>query len=161
ARGRQARRQGNARAARHDLPDLCRDRHVANRDRGGRRMSENRRASPPTRGPMGMGMGPPQKPKNFRTSLRRLLGLLGPQRHLITIVVGLAIASVSLSVAGPKLLGRATDIVFGGFLASHPDLDPGLAAAHGARPGEGIDFTALAQVLVLVLCLYIGASLLM
>jgi ATP-binding cassette subfamily B protein len=113
------------------------------------------------RGPMGMGMGPPQKAKNFRSSARRLIGLLAPQRHLITIVVALAVASVSLSVAGPKLLGRATDIIFAGFLSSRTHVAPELAAKHAVQPGHGIDFTALAHVLVLVLCLYLGASLLM
>jgi ATP-binding cassette subfamily B protein len=73
---------------------------------------------------MGMGMGPPQKAKNFRSSARRLIGLLAPQRHLITIVIALAVASVSLSVAGPKLLGRATDLIFAGFLSSRTHLAP-------------------------------------
>jgi len=120
-----------------------------------------RPAGPPMRGPMGMGMGPPQKAKHFRSSVRRLIGLLAPQRHLIAIVVALAVASVSLSVAGPKLLGRATDIIFAGFLSNRTHVSPELAAKHAVQPGHGLDFTALAQVLVLVLGLYIGASLLM
>ncbi len=120
-----------------------------------------RPAGPPMRGPMGMGMGPPQKAKHFRSSARRLIGLLAPQRHLITIVVALAVASVSLSVAGPKLLGRATDLIFTGFLSSRTHVAPELAARHAVQPGQGIDFTALAHVLVLVLGLYLGASLLM
>ena len=119
-----------------------------------------RSAGPPMRGPMGM-MGPPQKAKNFKSSARRLLRLLAPQRRLILLVITFGVASVSLSVAGPKILGRATDIIFRGFMSSRPDLNPELAAKLNAQPGAGIDFTALAYVLALVMALYLGASLLM
>ena len=73
-----------------------------------------RPAGPAMRGPFG-GMGPPQKAKHFRSSGRRLLGLLAPERRLISVVIAFAIASVSLSVAGPRILGRATDLIFAGF----------------------------------------------
>jgi ATP-binding cassette subfamily B protein len=109
-------------------------------------------------------MGPPQKAKNFGASARRLVGLLGPQKRLIMLVITFAIASVSLSVAGPKILGRGTDIIFRGYLGTKPhptERDLAYAKKLGAIPGVGIDFTALAHVLVLVMCLYAGASLLM
>nr|MDT0666283.1 ABC transporter ATP-binding protein [Micromonospora sp. DSM 115978] len=61
-----------------------------------------------------MGQGAPEKSANFVVSARRLLGRLRPQRHLIAGVVGLAAVSVSLTVLGPLLLGRATDLVFTG-----------------------------------------------
>ncbi|HEU4615050.1 MAG TPA: ABC transporter ATP-binding protein [Kofleriaceae bacterium] len=138
----------------------------------------SRPAGPPMRGPMGM-MGPPQKAKNFKTSARRLLGLLAPQRTLIVLVVAAGVASVSLSVAGPRILGRATDIIFRGFLGTrfpatvtHEQAVAQLRAAGNARqadlvdkmnvqPGHGIDFTALWHVLALVMALYAGAALLM
>jgi ATP-binding cassette subfamily B protein len=111
-------------------------------------------------------MGPPQKAKNFGVSARRLVGLLGPQKRLIMVVITFAIASVSLSVAGPKILGRGTDIIFRGYIGKKMELNPDartLAYGEklGAVKGVGIDFTALAHVLVLVMCLYAGASLLM
>ena len=59
------------------------------------------------RGPgmMGMGMGlPPAKAKDFRGSLRRLFGTLGPERPLIVVVVLLGIVSVTFNVIGPKIL---------------------------------------------------------
>jgi ATP-binding cassette, subfamily B, multidrug efflux pump len=136
-------------------------------------------AGPPMRGPMGMGMGPPQKAKKFGSSARRLVGLLAPQRALVIAVIAFGVASVSLSVAGPKLLGKATDIVFSGFFGSrlpaglsHDEAVAGMRAnghertadlvdAMNVQPGHGIDFTALIHVLVLVMVLYIGASLLM
>ncbi len=133
-------------------------------------MSTNRPAAPqrpaggpPMRGPFAQ-MGPPQKAKNFGTSARRLIRLLAPERRLITLVIALGVASVSLSVAGPKILGRATDIIFRGFLGSHGGGHVGakqLAKTMDVQAGHGIDFTALSHVLVLVMVLYIGASLLL
>ncbi|MBX3161443.1 MAG: ATP-binding cassette domain-containing protein, partial [Deltaproteobacteria bacterium] len=127
---------------------------------------------------MGM-MGPPQKAKQFGASARRLVGLLAPQRRLIYVVVALALASVSLSVAGPKILGRATDLIFEGFFGAR--LPAGLSKAEAVAqirasgnertadlldgmnvvPGRGIDFSALAQILALAMGLYVAASLLM
>jgi ATP-binding cassette subfamily B multidrug efflux pump len=127
----------------------------------------------------GLGMMPPQKAKNFRSSGKRLLALLKPQKKLIAIVVSLGIASVALSVAGPRILGKATDVIlrgfFGGNLPATMTHDQAVAAERAAgndrtadmyqtydvQPGHGIDFTALADVLVLVMALYVGASLLM
>jgi ATP-binding cassette subfamily B protein len=118
------------------------------------------------RGPFAGQMGPPQKARNFGVSARRLVGLLAPQTPLIILVITSAIASVSLSVAGPKVLGRATDIIFRGFLGMKMGANPdprtvAYATKLGAVPGVGIDFTALAHVLALVMGLYVGASLLM
>ena len=125
---------------------------------------QQRGVGPPMRGPMGM-MGPPQKAKNFRSSAKRLIGLLAPQRPLIIVVIALALMSVSLSVAGPKILGRATDVIFRGFLGSQRAAEnprtAALAKKMGVVPGHGIDFSALAHLLVLVLALYVSASILM
>jgi ATP-binding cassette subfamily B protein len=112
------------------------------------------------RGPFGQ-MGPPQKAKHFGASARRLIGLLASQRTAIIIVITLAIASVSLSVAGPRLLGRATDIIFSGYLSMHATPVSDVATAHEVVQGAGIDFEALAHVLTLVMILYAGASALM
>ena len=55
---------------------------------------------------MGMGMGlPPAKAKDFRGSLRRLLGHLRPEGPRIVVVVLLAVVSVTFAVIGPKILG--------------------------------------------------------
>ncbi|HUJ60010.1 MAG TPA: ABC transporter ATP-binding protein [Kofleriaceae bacterium] len=139
------------------------------------------RAAPPRpifRGPMGAGMmGPPQKAKSFGTAARRLLGRLAPERKLIVLVVALAVSSVALNVSGPKILGRATDLIFAGFFGgrmpagqTHAQAVAALEASGNHRlaqmvdamdvqPGHGIDFGALAHVLALVMVLYAGASL--
>jgi ATP-binding cassette subfamily B multidrug efflux pump len=131
----------------------------------------------PGRGPMAaMGM-PTVKAMSFGPSARRLLRRLAPERVMIVGVVLLAITSVSLSVAGPRILGRATDLIFAGVLGRQ--LPAGLsteqaaaaarAAGHGnvaaiitsnhVVPGQGIDFGALGSVLLLAVGLYGAASL--
>src|SRR5262245_37211767 len=79
-----------------------------------------RQTAAPARG-LGPGPGPArwmaggmstEKALDFRRSSLRLLGLLRPERALIGAVLGFGLASVTLSVIGPKILGRATDIVF-------------------------------------------------
>jgi ATP-binding cassette subfamily B protein len=129
------------------------------------------------RGPMGMGMTPPAKPKSFRSALRRMLGQLAPQRRLMTLVIACSIASVGLSVSGPKILGRATTLIYGGFLGgqfpsimTHEQVVAMLRQqgnAHKAaqfeamnvQPGHGIDMGAIAHVLLLAMALYLAASL--
>lgn len=128
----------------------------------------------------GRGFGPPggipgDKSMNFGPSAKRLLRRLRPHRIQVSGVILLAIASVGLSVLGPKLLGRATDIIFAGAIGKPLDKDlskaqviEGLRAQGNNRfadllggidliPGVGIDFDALRNVLLLVLGLYVGA----
>ena len=70
----------------------------------------------------GMGHGPRgggmvgQKAMAFGPSLRRLAGYLAPQRVRVGLVVVAGVASVALSSVGPRVLGRATDLIFGGLI---------------------------------------------
>ncbi|KKK05458.1 ABC transporter ATP-binding protein [Micromonospora sp. HK10] len=134
-----------------------------------------RRGGPPH---MSMGM-PAEKAMNFGPSARRLLARLRPHRARISAVVALAVASVTLSVIGPKVLGHATDIIFSGLigrrLPAGTTVEQAAAAARAggndnfadmlARmdvvPGVGIDFDRLGSVLALAVLLYLGASVLM
>ena len=95
-------------------------------------------ATPPIRPPVrrgpgggggpfgGMGM-PVEKSMTFGPSARRLLARLGPERFTVVMVVLLAVASVTLNVIGPRLLGRATDVIFEGVIGRQlpPGIDPG------------------------------------
>ncbi|GAA2476794.1 ABC transporter ATP-binding protein [Winogradskya humida] len=123
--------------------------------------------------------GPPEKLQDFKGSTLRLLKMLRPQRMLVALVLVLGIASVALSVTGPKILGRATDIIFDGITGKN--LGEGLPAgvtkeqvidqlrAQGETnkadmlagmdvvPGQGIDFTRLQHVLLWVLAIYVLA----
>jgi ATP-binding cassette subfamily B multidrug efflux pump len=131
----------------------------------------------PGRGPMGGGMVG-QKAMTFGPSAKRLLRRMAPERLKAAGVVVLAIASVTLMALGPRLLGHATDLVFAGFLGR--ELPEGLTkeeaiAAAESRgdsrfadllggvdlvPGQGVDFDAVGRVLMLVLAVYVAASLL-
>jgi ATP-binding cassette subfamily B multidrug efflux pump len=120
-------------------------------------MSAPKSSAPPARGPF-MQMGPPQKAKQFGPSARRLLHQLAPDRTLVFFAIALAAASVALGVSGPKILGDATNIIFEGYLSTAPDTSAEMLASLGVARGAGIDFAALAHVLVLVMVLYVGAS---
>ncbi|MEP6799505.1 MAG: ABC transporter ATP-binding protein, partial [Lapillicoccus sp.] len=119
---------------------------------------------------------PGEKSRNFVPSAKRLVARLRPERAQVVVVVVLAVVSVVLSAVGPKILGHATDLIFEGFFGSR--LPAGATKAQviqGLRangqgqladllsgmnvvPGQGIDFTALGQVLLLVMGLYVVAA---
>ncbi|NYI99755.1 ATP-binding cassette subfamily B protein [Nocardioides thalensis] len=131
----------------------------------------------PGRGPMGGGMVG-QKADDFGTSARRLLGMLRPARGRAVAVLLLGIGSVASVAVGPWLLGKATDLVFNGFiggrLSAGTTKDEVVAAAEARGdeqyadflsgldivPGQGVDFDAVGQVLMLTLAIYIGGQLL-
>jgi ATP-binding cassette subfamily B protein len=127
---------------------------------------------------MGAGM-PTEKSMNFGPSALRLMRRLRPYQVRLVAIVGLAVVSVGLSVVVPKVLGKATDIIFNGIIGRQ--LRPGITldeAVAGARaagndtfadmlarthvvPGQGIDFTGLGHVVALAIGLFVAASLLM
>jgi len=135
----------------------------------------------PTRGPANMmGAGQPaEKSMNFWPSARRLLGYLTPERPLVIFVMILTVGSVTFSVIGPKLLGNATNIIFEGIVgkmlpaglskdqvvaalrAKGDNGQADLISGMNVVPGQGIDFGRLAHVLLIVLGLYVLASLCM
>jgi ATP-binding cassette subfamily B multidrug efflux pump len=106
---------------------------------------------PAAQGPVGRGFpgmqGPVSKADDFKTSAKRLLSRMRPERVNLVLVVVLGVISVGFSVAGPKILGHATDIIFNGVIATYR-----------GEPGAGIDFDALATVLQWVLALYLISS---
>ncbi len=136
-----------------------------------------RPAGGPGRGGPFAGMNiPAEKAMNFIPSAKRLLGELHPERLWLTLVVALAVVSVTFSVIGPRLLGEGTNLIFAGVVSR--DLPAGVskaellaqlrAAGENQRadmlsamtltPGTGIDFTALSTVLLWALALYVLAS---
>jgi ATP-binding cassette, subfamily B, multidrug efflux pump len=136
------------------------------------------RPRPPMRGGFGPfgGGAPVEKATNFRRSVRRLLQRLSPQRLKLAAVIGLGVTSVTFMVIGPKILGRATDLIFAGAIgkrlpaglteaqviamaraSGNANLADLLAKMH-VVPGQGIDFNALGGVLMLALGLYVAAA---
>jgi len=140
------------------------------------------RAAAPRRGPGGgggpfgsMGM-PAEKSLDFGPSAKRLLGQLRPEKFGVALVFALAVVSVTFSVLGPKILGRATDTIFSGIIARRLPAGQSKEAVIAALrakgdntfadlisgidlvPGRGIDFSALGRVLLIAGCLYVAAS---
>ncbi|TME68576.1 MAG: ABC transporter ATP-binding protein, partial [Chloroflexi bacterium] len=125
---------------------------------------------------MGMGGPPAGKTKNVGQTLRRLLGRLRPELHLLGLVAVFGSISVGFSVVGPKIIGNATNIVFNGIVGKSLPAGTTKAqaiaylSAHGqgqlaqmlsgmdVTPGKGIDFNALAATLLLVVGLYLLSS---
>ena len=98
------------------------------------------------KGPMGHGhmKGPGEKAKDFKGTMMTLLKHLSRFKLSIILVVIFAIGSVSFSVVGPKILGKATTKIF-----------EGLVAKVSGVAGAGIDFDAIAKILISLLALYI------
>ncbi|RVU26042.1 ABC transporter ATP-binding protein [Streptomyces antnestii] len=130
-------------------------------------------------GRMMAGGGPDQRSMDFKGSGKRLLAQFKPEKTTMFAMIACAVVSVGLSVLGPKILGRATDLVFAGIVGRQ--MRPGTSKAQvleGMRargdsgvadmlsgidftPGKGIDFGAVGSVLGFALCTFLGAGLLM
>jgi ATP-binding cassette subfamily B multidrug efflux pump len=150
---------------------------------GGPRPGAPRRGGPmggPMGGHGGFG-GPVEKPKDFRGSFTRLLGQLKPQTWRIVVVMLLAIVSVGFSIAGPKVLGNATNLLFQGVMGKQlgamvPAGTPKAAVVAGLRsrgqtqfadmiasmdvtPGKGVDFAEIARILGILAGVYLLSAL--
>ncbi|MET8962138.1 ABC transporter ATP-binding protein [Streptomyces sp. NPDC004074] len=133
-------------------------------------------------GPMGRmmaGGSPDQRSMDFKGSGKRLLSLFKPERTLMIAMLVCGVLSVGLSVIGPKILGRATDLVFAGIIGRQMPAgmtkeqvlesmrkrgDGGIAdmlSGTDFTPGKGIDFDAVGRVLLFALVAFLFAGLLM
>jgi ATP-binding cassette subfamily B protein len=144
-------------------------------------MSQQRPAAGAMRGgPMGGMMGAaPAKSKNFKGSLRRLMAELRPERNTLATVLILITSSVTIGAFGPKILGRATNEIFNGFIGQKLPLglskdqvvaglrakgettQADMLAKSSVVPGHGINFTSIAHFLILAIVLYVVSSLFM
>lgn len=86
------------------------------------------------------------KARNFKGTMAKLVEYLGKYKVTVLIVLVFAVASTSASIAGPKILGRATTRLFEGVLAQL------------SGTGE-IDFEYIGRILLLTLGLYLVSTL--
>ncbi|MER6082229.1 ABC transporter ATP-binding protein [Streptomyces sp. NPDC013157] len=133
-------------------------------------------------GPMGRmmaGGGPDQRSMDFKNSGKRLLARFKPEQLTIYLLLFCVVASVTLNVIGPKILGRATDLVFAGVIGKQmpagatkdqvlqgmhergQDTVADMLRSTDFTPGKGIDFDQVGNVLLFALCTYVVAGLLM
>ncbi|MEU1125292.1 ABC transporter ATP-binding protein [Streptomyces sp. NPDC005899] len=126
-----------------------------------------------------MAAGPVERSADFKGSGKRLLRRFSTEKSALYLMLGAGTLSVALSVVGPKILGKATDLIFAGVVGRRmPDGTTKEQAVDGLRkqgdggladmlsgvdftPGEGIDFGAVGDVLLAALVVYVGAGLLM
>jgi len=90
---------------------------------------------------MGRGMTV-DKPKNFRKSLGKLFKYMGRYKYAIFAVMVMAAISTVFSVAGPKVMGKATTELANGLMKK-------------VNGTGGIDFTLIGKILLITLALYV------
>ena len=93
------------------------------------------------------GMMPGEKAKNFKGTMAKLLRYLSRFLPAIITVLVCAAASTVFSIFGPKVLGQATTKLFEGVMA--------MLTGTG-----GIDFSAIGQILLFLLAIYLVSALL-
>ena len=86
---------------------------------------------------------PLERSKNFKNSTRRLAARLRPEGFGVVGVLVLAVASVTLLVIAPRILGSATNVIVDGVIS-----------------GNGIDFGRLHRILLVVLVVYVVSAVL-
>ena len=71
------------------------------------------------RGPMGRmgGMRRGEKAKDFKGTMRQLLGYIGQHKIAVFAAVAFAVCSVVFNIVGPKVLGQVTTKLFEGLVA--------------------------------------------
>ncbi|WP_165243171.1 ABC transporter ATP-binding protein [Corynebacterium lizhenjunii] len=119
----------------------------------------------------------PRQAKAFWPSATRLLGLLAPFKATLWAIAAMNLVSVLLAVYAPKVMGRATDVIFSGVIsknlpaginaqqavdglrAAGQERFADMAAAMELHPGFGIDFERLARLIVVVIAMYVVSAL--
>ena len=117
-------------------------------------MSESRgkQSGPPLGGPMGRGMAmemPGDKAKDFKGTLKRLLGYLKPRRMQLIIVCAAAVLSTIFAIVSPKIMGKVTTALFEGMVA----------LMQGVPKETAFDFRYIGQIIWVLILLYIISAL--
>ncbi len=87
-----------------------------------------------------------EKAKDFKGTMKKLMGYLGDYKIQILFVIVFAVGSTVFNIAGPKILGKATTEIFNGLVGK-------------ITGGDGIDFEKIGQILLGLLCLYLLSAL--
>lgn len=86
-----------------------------------------------------------EKAKNFKKSLGKLIAYIGNYKFGLIAVMVFAIGSTVFNVVGPKILGNATTEIFNGIMSK-------------LSGGSGINFDAIARIILLLLVLYVVSA---
>ena len=93
----------------------------------------------------GPGMKPVEKAKDFKGSMLNLLKYIGKYKIALFFVIIFAVASTVFNIVGPKVLGNATTELFNGVISKFSG-------------GAGINFTAIANILISLLIMYVASA---
>ena len=96
-----------------------------------------------------MAMMPGEKAKDFKNSMKKLIAYLSVYKIQIITVMLFAMLSAVFTIVGPKVLAQATNELFSGMMN----------IVSGGT--QGINFTRIAQILMLLLGLYLVSALFM
>ena len=94
---------------------------------------------PKPRGPMG---NKPEKAKDFKGTMKKLMGNLKPFKIVMILVVIFSIGSAAFNIVGPKILGNATTEIFNGLVNKV------------SGTGSGINFDKIGKILATLIALY-------
>lgn len=83
-----------------------------------------------------------EKAKDFKGTVRKLLGYVKPFKTAIIAVMIFAAGSTVFNIAGPKVLSKATTEIFNGLVSK-------------VSGGSGIDFDKIAQIMLTVMGMYV------
>lgn len=113
-------------------------------------MSNNQTQKPPVmKGPMGRGPGghgAVEKAKDFKGTLKKLIGRLAKYKIAVIIVIIFAVGSTIFSIVGPKILGNATTEIYTGLM-------------NKINGTGGIDFNKIGKIILWVVALYTTSAL--
>jgi len=87
-----------------------------------------------------------EKAKDFKGTMKKLMGYMGSYKIPILLVAVFAVGSTVFNIAGPKILGKATTEIFNGLVGK-------------ITGGSGIDFEKIGRILLGLLCLYLVSAL--
>ena len=87
-----------------------------------------------------------EKAKDFKGTMKKLMGYLTQYKIGLLLVVIFARGSTIFNIAGPKILGKATTELFHGLISK-------------VSGGSGIDFDKIAKILIGLMCLYVCSAL--
>ena len=87
-----------------------------------------------------------EKAKDFKGTMKKLMGYLTQYKIGLLLVVIFAIGSTIFNIAGLKILGKATTELFHGLI-------------NKVSGGSGIDFDKITKILIGLMCLYVCSAL--
>lgn len=108
-------------------------------------MSRDGRKRPMGRGPGHGGMGTGEKAKDFKGTMKKLIGYMSVYKIQMLFVLIFAVGGTIFNIVGPKILGKATTEIFNGLVNKVSGIG-------------GMDFKRIGQILLWTLSLYVVSA---